>query len=218
MRLFIIRHGQSQSNANEAYIRKPADFNSQLTSRGENQAELLAEWMKNNIKRVDILYSSSLKRAQQTAKPIAEAYDVLPIQDHRLREGGYTFSDGSPIPDDLLPMNKRLDWHMNPYEPLDPSVERCESYANVKERVANFLDEIVENFLGKTVVAVTHAWTLNAFYDVIFSSCAIRQCHIHFGNTAVSFFEYNPEWKLGPWYAHLLAQTPHLEFFPDGIL
>jgi probable phosphoglycerate mutase len=217
MRLFIVRHGQSQSNADWEIIQKPVDNNSSLTTLGENQAEKLAEWMKTAITQVDLIYSSSLTRALQTAKSIAEAYDLTIYQDHRLREGGHSYSDGSPIPDDLLPMNKRLDWHSKPFEPLDPSVEGCESYADVKERVAGFLDEIIASHLGKTIVAVTHAWTSNAFYDVILNSCALRQCHIHFGNTAISYFRYNPEWELGPWYAYFLAQTPHVEFIPEGL-
>jgi hypothetical protein len=58
-----------------------------------------------------------------------------------LSEDGYSYSDGSPIPDDLLPMNKRIDWHSNPQEPFDASVEDCESYTDLKGRVAFFLEK-----------------------------------------------------------------------------
>jgi broad specificity phosphatase PhoE len=184
---------------------------------GETQAEKLADWMKTNISEVDKVVSSSLLRAMQTADVIASAYGVTVSLDHRLREDGYSYSDGSPIPDDLLPMNKRTDWHSNPQEPFEASVEGCESYTDLKGRVAFFLDEMIENHLGETVVAVTHGNTINAFFDVIFNTCAFRLCFFPVGNTAISFFEYNHEWELGPWYAHFIAQTPHLDFYPDGI-
>jgi probable phosphoglycerate mutase len=217
MRLFIVRHGESQSNAHWEGVKKPADLNSPLTSLGENQAEKLAEWMQIKIKHVDLIFASSLLRAEQTAKPIAEAYELNITQDHRLREGGYNYFDGKPFPDGLLPMDKMIDWHTQPHKPFDPSVEGCESYAELKFRVGAFLDEIVETQLDKTVVAVTHGWTINAFFDVIFSNCVFRQCYFPITNTGISFFEYNPDWKLGPWYAHFLAQTPHLEVSPNGI-
>jgi broad specificity phosphatase PhoE len=217
MRLFIIRHGESQSNANWGNVKNPADLNSLLTELGENQAEKLAAWMKSKINKVDVVMASSLIRAGQTAKPIAEAYGLEVAQDHRLREGGYSYSDGRPIPDDLLPMNKRLDWHTLPYEPFDPSVKGCESYSELKFRVGAFLDEIVETQVGKTIVAVTHGWTMNAFFDVLFTTCVHRQCYIRIENTALSFIEYNPDWELGPWFVHFLLQTPHMELYPNGI-
>jgi hypothetical protein len=76
---------------------------------------------------------------------------------------------------------------------------------------------MIENHLGETIVAITQGNTINAFFDVIFSTCAYRQCYFPVGNTAISFFEYNHEWKLGPWYAHFIAQTPHLDFYPMGL-
>lgn len=218
MRLFIIRHGEFQANRDPDFVQKPADLNSALTDLGRQQSNKLANWMKANIRDVDLVVSSTLLRAKQTADVIASAYGASVTLDHRLREGGYSFADGRPIPDDLLPMNKENDWHANPHEPFDASVEGCESYTDLKERAAIFLDELIENHFGETVVAVSHGNTINAFFDVILSACVYRQCLIKIENTAVSFFEYNPEWKLGPWYAYFLAQTPHLEFYPNGIV
>lgn len=217
MKLFIIRHGESQTNNNLDKVKKPAEMNSNLTEWGENQAEMLAAWMKAKIKKVDLIYSSSLIRAQQTTRPIAEAYGLKIRQDHRLRESGYNFSDSSPMPDDLLPINKMIDWHTLPFASFDDNVVGCESFMEVKERMASFLDEMIDTHFAKTIVVVTHRWAMNAVFDVIFNTCMFRQCFYQVENTAISYLEYNPEWKLGPWYAHFLGQTPHLEFYPDGI-
>jgi probable phosphoglycerate mutase len=217
MKLFIIRHGESQTNIHLDKVKKPAEMNSYLTKFGENQAKKLAAWMKTKIKKVDLIISSSLIRAQQTARPIAESYGLNLRQEHRLRESGYNFSDGNPMPDDLLPINKMIDWHTLPFEPFDDNVVGCESFTDVKERMANFLDEMTDTHLGKTIVVVTHRWAMNALFDVIFNTCVFRQCFYQVENTAISYFEYNPEWKLGPWYAHFIGQTPQLEFYPDGI-
>jgi probable phosphoglycerate mutase len=217
MRLFIVRHGESQSNAHWDHVKQPADLNSPLTDLGSQQAEKLAVWMQANIEQINLVFTSSLLRAEQTARPIADAYK-LPLQiDHRLREGGYNYADGIPIPDDKLPMDKSVDFHKLPYQPFDPSMKNCESYGQLKERVAEFLDELLENHPDETIVVVTHGWTINAMFDVIFSGCSLRQCYFQVDNTAISYFEYRPEWKLGPWYAYFVAQTPHLPFYSEGI-
>ena len=218
MRLFIVRHGESASNADRSSIKKSAEMNSQLTDLGIQQSEKLAGWMKAKIKNVDLIYSSSLRRAQQTAAPIAAAYQLLVEISHRIREGGYNYSDGSPIEDGLLPIDKMTEWHTKPFEPFDRRLEGCESYAELKERVAEFLDIIQESHAGKTLVVVTHGWTMNAFYDVIFNNCVFRQCLFNHENTAVTYFEYDSSKTLGPWNAHFIAQTPHLGYlFEDNL-
>ena len=217
MRLFLVRHGESRSNADWNQVTKPADLNSPLTEKGFQQVEKLAGWMKANLENIDAVYSSSLIRAEQTAQPIADAFHVSLLIDHRLREGGYNFTDGSPIPDDQLPLHKSVDFHLHPSEPFDPSVENCETYVQLKNRVGYFLDEMLQRYLGKTIVVSTHGWTSNAFFDVIFGSCSMRQCYFQVENTALSFFQYKPDQKLGPWFAQFIAQTPHLPFYPEGI-
>jgi probable phosphoglycerate mutase len=216
MRLFLVRHGESHSNANWDQVKKPADLNSALTENGIDQAEKLADWVKANYGSIDLVYASSLRRAEQTARPIAEAYGLEVHIDHRLREGGYNFADGTPIPDDLLPMDKSVDFHMSPNAPFDPSVENCESYTQLKQRVGEFLDELLDNHLGESIVVSSHGWTINAFFDVIINACSLRQCFISVENTAISFLEFKPDHRLGPWYAHYLAQRPHLSLNPEG--
>ncbi|MEN8241135.1 MAG: histidine phosphatase family protein [Chloroflexota bacterium] len=215
MRLLIVRHGESTTNADREGIKQPADMNSVLTDLGIQQAEKAAAWLKENVKHVDLIYSSSLNRAQQTAAPIAQAYQ-LPVEiSHRIREGGYNYADGSPIPDDLLPIDKMFEWHTRPFDPFDDQLEECESFAELKERVAEFLDIIQEAYLDKTLVVVTHGWTMNAFYDVIFNNCVFRQCFFRNENTAITYLEYDPSRTLGPWIAHFIAQTPHLGIILD---
>jgi probable phosphoglycerate mutase len=216
MRLFLIRHGESYSNAHWDQVKKPTDLNSVLTDKGIDQAEKLAEWMRANLPSINQIYASSLRRAEQTARPISEAFGV-PVQiDHRIREGGYNYTDGSPIPDHRLPMEKSNDFHLAPNAPFDSTVQNCESYVQLKHRVGEFLDVLLDTHLDESIVISSHGWTINAFYDVIFSACALRQCYFFIENTALSYFQYNPEKRLGPWYAHFLAQTPHLLLNPEG--
>ena len=80
MHLLLIRHGQSENNANaaksvEAYRqgRKP---DPELTELGRHQAEALGTWIGSVSPRPTKLYSSPMMRTIQTAAPVAEALDM----------------------------------------------------------------------------------------------------------------------------------------------
>jgi len=76
MDLLIIRHGQSEADILNV-IEGRADFN--LTELGQQQASLMAEWVSGYMK-IDKLFSSSLKRARQTADKLSKATNV-PIEE-----------------------------------------------------------------------------------------------------------------------------------------
>jgi len=63
MEILVVRHGQSLADI-ENRLEGRADF--QLTELGCKQAKCLSEWIKANYK-VDVIYSSPLKRAAKTA-------------------------------------------------------------------------------------------------------------------------------------------------------
>lgn len=63
MRLLIIRHGESEADILNVHEGR-ADF--ELTEVGQQQVILLSEWVNNHYK-LDKIYSSTLKRATQTA-------------------------------------------------------------------------------------------------------------------------------------------------------
>ncbi|MFI0778390.1 histidine phosphatase family protein [Streptomyces sp. NPDC021212] len=67
MRLLLVRHGQTTSNVRHAL---DTDMpGAELTALGQQQAERLVERLA--AERIDALYASPLRRAQQTAAPLA---------------------------------------------------------------------------------------------------------------------------------------------------
>ncbi|MCL2405891.1 MAG: histidine phosphatase family protein [Defluviitaleaceae bacterium] len=69
MKLLIIRHGQSEADILNVWEGR-ADFD--LTALGHEQASLMANWVAGNYK-IDKIFSSPLKRAQQTADALANS-------------------------------------------------------------------------------------------------------------------------------------------------
>ncbi len=217
MRLFLIRHGQSHANARRDLVVKPAQMNAALNATGKAQAQAMANWMVAKVPNPDILFTSSLNRTRQTAAFLEAGYGIDAIADHRLREGGYCYQDGTPIPDELLPMKKEIDFHLDPYLPYAPEPVGVEAYMDVRRRVADFLEEQLAARAGKTVVVVMHGWVLNAFVDVIMNIPPHRRCFIFSDYTAISYFEFVGAQRFGPWRVHFIAQTPHLEVFAEGL-
>ena len=66
MKLFILRHAESESGEREDPTRA-------LTSAGEAQARTMAGFLRRELGRADIVLTSYFKRAADTAAPVAEA-------------------------------------------------------------------------------------------------------------------------------------------------
>ncbi|TWX56319.1 phosphohistidine phosphatase SixA [Colwellia hornerae] len=61
MRIFVMRHGQAQSIA-------PSDLSRELTSDGQDEAEIMAKKLVDQKQHFDAIFVSPYVRAQQTAK------------------------------------------------------------------------------------------------------------------------------------------------------
>lgn len=80
-KIYLIRHGQSQSNAGQGKPRPNIDI--ELTTLGHQQAERVADWLIHNIAEpIQTIYVSQYRRTQQTAQPLLSKLqrqaDILP--------------------------------------------------------------------------------------------------------------------------------------------
>lgn len=80
-RLFVIRHGQTTGDVEDRY---GGDYDDVLSPEGERQVVGLCNELKNSG--IQKVFSSPLKRAQQTAKELAEASHCDVITINGLRE------------------------------------------------------------------------------------------------------------------------------------
>jgi 2,3-bisphosphoglycerate-dependent phosphoglycerate mutase len=109
MELYFIRHGQSQNNANWDNPDYKENPDPALTEIGQEQARLLAEFLKKNQtitndKDWNIqnrygfgfthIYTSMMERAVYTAAPIAQALDLPLIAWKEIHEEGGIYSRG----------------------------------------------------------------------------------------------------------------------------
>ena len=80
-KMIFVRHGQSEANLAGIFI---GHINSPLTELGHRQAELTAEFLKDE--HIDVFYGSDLIRAYETGRHIAKRHNKGVIPDKNLRE------------------------------------------------------------------------------------------------------------------------------------
>ena len=133
--LYLVRHGETVDNANQIM---QGQTQGELNENGVQQAREFSEQWKN--KEIDIILASDLKRSIDTARIIAEPHQLEVLTTPLLRERDWGSFTGRFIPD-----LKDEVW------PDD-----IESLDCLLERAQRFLEYIMTNYEGQTVVAVGH--------------------------------------------------------------
>ena len=208
MHLYLIRHGQSFVNLKDW---TDGNLDAGLTDLGQRQAAALAAWLPGHLPQIDGLYASTMRRARETAQPLATAYGVEIHWDDRLREIGNNRSDHTPWPPESLPKEYSDYWASErPFATTTPMVEGGETFMHFRTRVGLFIEELVECCREKRIVAVCHGGVVEAAFDHIFNIGPWRRCEIWNYNTGVSHFEYVQIPRRETWRLHFHNRVEHL--------
>ncbi len=151
--LFLIRHGLG-FHQTESFVGGWSDVG--LTDHGKKQAALVADRLSHLVTGEVILLSSDLRRALQTAEPIAERLGVEIMVREDLREIGQGVVEGMPRSEAAklkAPMHPEvLDWR--PYE-------GAETWRELDVRIRKFIAWL-ERHPAKRFVIVSHHQTIVA--------------------------------------------------------
>lgn len=88
--LFLVRHGETEWHAENRYAGADSDID--LTRLGREQAQALARWAEHA--RLDRLVVSPVRRAQETAAPVATATGLTATVEEDLREVDFGVAEG----------------------------------------------------------------------------------------------------------------------------
>lgn len=193
-----------------------------LSDDGRNQAALLFHhWMALN-RTFDLVYSSDLGRALETAKTIVgqEMQEDI-IIDERLRERGYGVKEGVAL-HELRAAAKDAGFTDKNYSSYTP--EGAESIIQVRDRIRLFCTEhlvkVIDN--GFKVLLVTHGGVIREFFRYFRDNlrCQLSsECEPYrvTPNTGVSTFRvsYRPG-KLVSAECIQIHDISHLPNIPDG--
>jgi broad specificity phosphatase PhoE len=155
-RIFLVRHGESEHNVNKVFS---GHANPELTAKGREQAALAREQLK-DIK-FDAVYSSTLKRAADTAEIITG--EKLPedklVSD--LKERNWGSLEGKPVSHAAEKEQERTSlppeelWHFK-------HVPDMESDHEVSLRFVKALENLAKKHSGQTILVAGHGSAIRA--------------------------------------------------------
>lgn len=148
MKIYLIRHGQCNSNLNKVFNYQNEDLN----ENGIKQAEFLRE--KIEQLEIDAIYSSPLLRAKHTAQ-IVNTKNKNVILDNRLKERECGLLEGKPL--DSIDREEYWNYYSN------KTFTDEEKIPELFDRVSKFIEELKTKEY-KSVLIVAHSGVSKAFY------------------------------------------------------
>lgn len=197
MKIIIVRHGETEENKLGII---QGHIHGTLSDLGKEQARKLAERLKDE--KIDIIHSSDLNRAKQTAEEISKFHPRTSFELRKeLRERNWGKFEGKRK-DDIeywKEIESKETWS-------DDLIEKYggETPQETKERIIKFKDELLKNSKDKIILIVTHG-TIGGF---LLDHLMQRDSKEKLGNTSVTIFEFDENGKAE---LKLFNCTKHLE-------
>jgi broad specificity phosphatase PhoE len=170
----LLRHGEVDNPDGVLYGRLPGYHLSEL---GVAMAERVAQTLTGRD--ITLLVSSPLERAQETARPPAEALGLDIVTDARVIEGGNKFEGQRfGVGDGALRRPSVWKYLYNPFRP-----SWGEPYRDIAARMLAAIGEAREAALGHEALIVSHQlpiWTVRSFVEGrrLFHDPRRRQCSL----------------------------------------
>lgn len=196
MKVFLVRHGETDYNAKsifQGYSPVP------LSARGRQQAALVAERLASI--RPQVLYSSDIQRTQETAAIISQQLG-LPVQLCKgLREWHVGNWTGKPNHEYQAHL-KALGAHPVTYVP-----EGGESQVQAQARLVAQMQTFSKQHAGETIVCVSHGMAIDLLARHILGLDVMQTPAYRITNTSVNIFGFQD----GTWNVITLNEVRHLE-------
>ena len=205
--LLAIRHGETEWNSQGRF---QGHLNSALSEAGLAQAEALGVRLAREP--IDLLLSSDLGRALQTARAIARRTGREIVVEPRLRERRMGIFEG------LTPaeVQTRYPDEYARFSSHDPDyvIPQGESTRQLFERSVACFTELALRHAGLTLATVTHGGVLAMLYRhaKAMPLQAPRDFPLH--NTGVNRFRH----RLGAWQLQSWGDIGHLQRASDGLV
>lgn len=187
--VFLIRHGQSEGNAERRFGGHTA---TPLSPRGRKQASATATALKNDS--LTAIYSSDLARAIETARPLSTATGLQINSSDAFRERsvgvmeGLTFEDAAQKhPQEYAALLRRDFEHV---------LNGGESYRQLLDRARNKLDEIIATHRGGRIAVFSHTGTICILALHLMGALdapELKPVWISSGNCGITRFELRPD-------------------------
>jgi len=171
-KLIVVRHGETNYNVEGRYC---GGTDIGLNEKGQEQAKILAQKLQNMS--IDIIFSSTLRRAKETASIISNELKIHVIEMDEFVEKCVGVYEG--LTKKEAKIRYPLMWERN-------APEGAESLESVEKRVIKALNTISNEYVGnKNVLIITHGYITKVIYkyfnnssEADFLKYALENCEI----------------------------------------
>jgi broad specificity phosphatase PhoE len=210
-RLFVVRHGQTADNVAMRYLGRRDE---RLTDTGRTQADRAAAALASFP--IQVIFTSPLIRAADTAARIQEKCGAVLFEDVRLIEGSFGRWEGFRR-DELIrsggpDAERLLQWEAD----ASCAPPGGESLQDVQARVVDFVSELEREWAGSAVALVSHVGPIKALlaYALDIPLLATRRLFLDPCSISVVDLGERPFVRLFNSHAHLGWESPRWAVLP----
>ena len=199
--LILVRHGESRAN-NEKFFAGQLDV--ELSKLGRKQADVTAKYVTDTYK-IDRIYSSTLCRAYDTARAIAErtGIDIIPCDDLREINSG----KWQGLHFDELEKEYAEGYGVWLHDIGNAKTPCGESVKELYDRVWSAIEAIAEENPSGVVAVSTHATPIRAILCRLHGCTADHMKNIPWGsNASIAVIEFDGK----NWHIKLEGYDDHL--------
>ncbi len=201
VRLILVRHGQTDANLNRMI---QGQSNGSLNATGRAQVEALGRYLQGI--QLDQIFASPLRRAYDTACAIAHFHKLGVVVSSSIAEWNCGALDGLPA-DTFMEQMRATGLPLSEFRP-----KGGETLTEVRQRAANFLDEVLPHQEQRTILICSHGDFLRALVSVMRGITIEEASSIHFDNASYSIVDHAD----GHWDITALNRTADTQA-PEGL-
>jgi probable phosphoglycerate mutase len=206
--LLLLRHGETPLSVDRRFS---GLGDAELTAKGLAQASAAAERLSREPYHLDVIVTSPLKRARQTAEAVAQRTGLAVEVDDDLREADFGAWEGHTFTEVQRGWPAELAaWLADPTTaPPDG-----ESFEAVAERVKRAEERLVERYEGRTVLIVSHVTPIKTLLRFALMAPPAALYRMHLDLACLSLIEHYAD---GQSVVKSFNDTSHLRWHPTGV-
>lgn len=188
-KIYFARHGETDWNKDGRY-QGWTDIS--LSETGRKQAACLAKRFEEIP--IDAVYSSSLRRAYDTAKIVAERKNLPVIIEDSFKEINFGEWEGHTAPE----LEEKFGEHYIKFfhEPYEHTFPGDGSFQNVTKRIARGLISVLEKYRDRNVLIISHGGIIRLAIIYLMEMDGSFYRKLWIDNTGVSIIEWKEDSKL----------------------
>ena len=201
-RFCLVRHGETDWNAAR---RLQGHTDIDLNATGVAQAKQMSRALKKINLQFDVLITSDLQRAANTAQAIEELFEISAIRNTSLRERHLGALQG--LTTDEAPIREPELWKSHLSRNIHENLRNGESIQLFADRNLFALEQIRAQHLGKTILLVSHGGALDMMYRIASNQPLDAAKAVAVPNASLNWISHDGlAWKVDSW-----ADTSHLD-------